>query len=87
MQNPTSSLFQLALGITPPWEVDRLEFDADQRRLDIHVDFKRGSKFVCPERGAGDCPVHDVVDKEWRPSQLRPARGLPARARASGSMR
>jgi transposase len=66
LQDPTSSLFQLALGITPPWEVDRLEFDADQRRLDIHVDFKRGTKFVCPECGAGDCPVHDVVDKEWR---------------------
>ena len=36
-------LFQLALGITSPWFVASSEFDAANKRLDIALDFKRGS--------------------------------------------
>ncbi len=63
MEDPTSSLFQLALGLTPPWEVERLDFDADRHRLDIHIGFRRGARFPCPE-GEADCPVHDTAEKE-----------------------
>jgi transposase len=65
MQDPTSSLFQLALGLTSPWEVERLDFDAARHRLDIHIGFPRGARFPCPE-GEADCPVHDTAEKEWR---------------------
>jgi transposase len=65
VQDPTSSLFQLALGLTPPWEVERLDFDPDRHRLDIHIGFPRGARFPCPE-GEVDCPVHDTTEKEWR---------------------
>jgi len=65
VQDPTSSLFQLALGLTPPWEVERLDFDPDRHRLDIHIGFPRGARFPCPE-GEADCPVHDTAEKEWR---------------------
>jgi transposase len=32
-------LFQRALGLQSPWYVDRTEFDADQKRLDLYLDF------------------------------------------------
>lgn len=66
MEDPTSALFQLALGVTPPWRVEKIAFDLDQRRLDIQLDFERGARFKSPECKAGDCPVHDTTDKEWR---------------------
>ena len=59
-------LFQLALGLEEPWQVVRTEFDAAARRLDIHLDFPRGSRFRCPECGRSDCPAYDTTKKEWR---------------------
>ena len=59
-------LFQLALGLVPPWMVADAKFDADKKRLDIEIDFKTGGRFPCPECGKADCPVHDTVKKSWR---------------------
>jgi predicted RNA-binding Zn-ribbon protein involved in translation (DUF1610 family) len=59
-------LFQLALGLVPPWMVMDAKFDADKKRLDIEIDFKTGGRFACPECGKADCPVHDTVKKTWR---------------------
>jgi hypothetical protein len=41
-------LFQVALGLLPPWMVDRCTFDPGAGRLDIHLDFPRGGVFPCP---------------------------------------
>jgi transposase len=59
-------LFQLALGLVPPWMVSAANFDAERRRLDIEIDFKTGGRFACPECGKVDRPVHDTVKKIWR---------------------
>jgi transposase len=59
-------LFQLALGLVPPWMVADAKFDAEKKRLDIEIDFKTGGRFACPECGKADCPVHDTVKKTWR---------------------
>ena len=59
-------LFQLALGLVPPWMVADAKFDADKKRLDIEIDFKIGGRFACPECGKADCPAHDTVKKTWR---------------------
>lgn len=59
-------LFQMALGLESPWYVDRTEFDAEARRLDLYVDFHRGGRFTCAECGAGGCPAHDTTEKTWR---------------------
>jgi len=61
-----NDLFQLALGITSPWFVATSAFDAANRRLDIALDFKAGSRFDCPDCKASGCPVHDTVEKKWR---------------------
>src|SRR5512139_537427 len=60
-------LFGMALGLTPPWFIEKVAFDPGQRRLDLFLDFKRGSKFACPECKSGEgCPVHDTTEKTWR---------------------
>ena len=46
-----NELFQAALGLLPPWKVDRCTFDEAAGRLDIHLDFPRGSVFACPVCG------------------------------------
>ena len=45
-------LFQRALGLEEPWQVVDVQFDAEQRRLDLRIDFPKGSRFPCPECGA-----------------------------------
>jgi transposase len=59
-------LFQLALGLVPPWMVADAKFDAEKKRLDIEIDFKTGGRFACPDCAKADCPVHDTVKKSWR---------------------
>ena len=59
-------LFQQALGLTPPWRVERSEFDPESKQLDLYLDFPRGSTFVCPECGRSDCKAYDSQEKIWR---------------------
>lgn len=40
-------LFEQALGIERPWYVERTECDAEDRRLDIHLNFEVGGTFAC----------------------------------------
>ena len=61
-----ADLFQLALGLVPPWMIKTVNFDADKKRLDLEIDFKTGGRFPCPDCGTVDCPTHDTVMKTWR---------------------
>ena len=61
-----TDLFQVALGVKPPWVVRKSEFDAAAKRLDIYLDFARGSRFECPQCGTADCPAYDSEEKTWR---------------------
>lgn len=61
-----TELFQLALGLTSPWYVVSCEFDLDKRRLDIEIDFPRGSVFDCPTCGREGCGAYDTERHEWR---------------------
>ena len=40
-----TDLFQMAPGLTPPWQVASCEFVAEQKCLDIRLAFPRGSVF------------------------------------------
>jgi transposase len=60
-----NQLFAAALGITAPWFVETVDFDAGQRRLTIHVDFVPGSRFAHP-KAAGEHKVHDTQVKRLR---------------------
>lgn len=59
-------LFQAALGLTPPWRVEAVEFDEDKGRLDLYIDFAPGGSFPCPVCGREDCKAYDTTPKEWR---------------------
>jgi transposase len=62
-------LFEMALSIQDPWYVKELTFNDENRQLNIHIDFKRGSKFYYQDddnKQEGYFPVHDTVEKSWR---------------------
>ena len=61
-----TDLFQLALGLVPPWLVKECRFELKKKRLDINIDFTKGGHFDCSGCGKPDCAVHDTVQKEWR---------------------
>lgn len=65
----TQQLFELALNIQDPWFVKDIQFSAENKRLDIHIDFRKGSVFhyeSTDENIKGDYKVYDTVDKQWR---------------------
>ncbi|MBU2807448.1 transposase family protein, partial [Acidithiobacillus ferrooxidans F221] len=40
-------------------------FTVEEKRLDLHINFPKGSRLACPECGQ-ECPVHDTVEQKWR---------------------
>ena len=62
-----SQLFEVALNIEKPWYIDKIVFDEESKRLDIYVDFNKGSKFHYSDIEVdGVFPIHDTVHKTWR---------------------
>ena len=59
-------LFRAALHLTAPWKISSIKFDEGERKLDIWVDFPKGSRFSCPECNHLDCEVHDTTTRSWR---------------------
>lgn len=47
-------LFAMALGLSDPWYIERIEFNPEKRRLDLFLEFKKGARFLCPECGSGE---------------------------------
>ena len=60
-----NELFQAALGLLPPWMVERCTFNQVDGRLDIHLDFPRGGVFPCPLCGVS-CKAYDTDELTWR---------------------
>lgn len=58
-------LFEVALGLTPPWSVTAVSFDESSKVLTINVDFAAGSRFAV-EGVEGEHPVHDTLPKRYR---------------------
>ena len=66
----TKELFQMALNVTDPWFVSDLTFDADNKRLDVYIDFKQGSEFNYfdknENREIAGLKAYDTKNKKWR---------------------
>ena len=69
----TTTLFQKAIGIEDPWYVKQIAFSHERKRLDIYVEFKRGTKFKYEERDTngkiiieGNFGAYDKTEKTWR---------------------
>lgn len=66
MNSSTIDLFTMALGLHHPWTCTKIDFSSSMGKLDIWVDFARGTRFACPSCERQECAVHDTVDKQWR---------------------
>ncbi|MCP4985933.1 MAG: ISL3 family transposase [Colwellia sp.] len=64
MQN----IFEQALHITSPWFIQDLDFNHEEKKLNVYVDFKKGSKFeyITQDGDTELGSVHDTVSKTWR---------------------
>jgi len=61
-------LFQLALGLPQPWQVERVEFSGEPAELHLHVVYvaAAGGAMPCPQCGARG-PLHDrSEERTWR---------------------
>jgi transposase len=56
----------MALGLLPPWLVERSVFDPEKKQLDIYVNFSVGGEFPCPKCGRAGCKGYDTLNKVWR---------------------
>ena len=64
-----TELFQQALHIDSPWLIKSIDFDADKKRLDIYIDFKRGSTFSYPDISTGKAKqykAYDTIQITWQ---------------------
>jgi len=62
-----SKIFERALGIESPWYVADINFDESNKRLDIKLDFEKGTSFTYVGEGfSGEYTAYDTIDKEWR---------------------
>ena len=59
-------LFKVALGLEEPWCIKSIDFNIEEKQLDLHIDFEIGSKFHCPICGNSGCHVHDTIEGTWR---------------------
>jgi len=62
-----TKIFEAALAVQPPWYVRDIQFSASSKKLDIYIDFKRGSSFPSTKADYPDqYKVKDTLDKTWR---------------------
>jgi len=65
----TKQLFELALNIQDPWFIRDIQFDSANKRLDIHIDFHKGSVFHYESEKDninGEFKAYDTQEKQWR---------------------
>ncbi len=65
----TKELFSKALMIELPWYIDRMDFNPEKGKLDIWIDFARGSDFLFEDKAMcikGKFKAYDTTEKVWR---------------------
>ena len=62
----SKEIFTLALGLTEPWEVSKIEFNqtAIGKELHLYLSYKRGGKFTSED--GHSYPVYDSVSRSWQ---------------------
>ena len=59
------SLFTSALGLVPPWQVEKVELDTARRRVDFEVRCQ-ALTLAYPQCGAAEQRIHDRLCRSWR---------------------
>ena len=62
------NVFEQALNIQEPWFIKTIDFDYTKKRLDISIDFRKGTTFEysTDEGEVLQGSVHDTKEKTWR---------------------
>ena len=60
-----NELFEEALKIQSPWFISDVNFSSEEQRLDIIIDFERGSVFPCPSC-KNEAKAYDTKLHTWR---------------------
>lgn len=60
------NIFEQALGVEDPWYISDVKFDAEKKRLDIEIDFHKGTRFPWGENGDKEYTAFDTQKKTWR---------------------
>ena len=60
-------LYQILLGLTPPWKVTAVDVHPDQklREITVRVEYPKGELLHCPECERV-CPGYDHKPRQWR---------------------
>ena len=59
------SLYATILGLSAPWDVERVELREAEQVVHVWVTAQEGTRFVCPECGVAG-PIYDHGDRSWR---------------------
>lgn len=59
------ALFSQALGLAPPWAVQRVQLDISKSRIDLYIAWQSKSA-ACPACGAANQSLHDHRARNWR---------------------
>ena len=60
------NIFEQALGIREPWYISDVKFSAEEKRLDIFINFKKGAKFSFSKDDKEEYSAYDTREKTWR---------------------
>ena len=63
-----NAIFEQALGVVEPWYVEAIDFNLAEKKLDIKLNFRKGSEFVIKfDDGTEEqCKAYDTLEKRWR---------------------
>jgi transposase len=61
-----SQLYQRILGLSDPWQVERVELHMAEQKVEVWVEHRKDVSWTCPSCGQA-CPLHDhAAERSWR---------------------
>lgn len=67
------NLFEVALGIKKPWFIESVSLDLPNNKVNIHINFEKGSEFTYTDEETNETGVYkayDTSEKTWRHMNL-----------------
>ena len=62
----SEELYRQMLGLTTPWEVERVDLNMTEQRVDVYVRHPARQQFACPQCGR-ELGVYDHLSaRAWR---------------------
>ncbi|MCL2070863.1 MAG: transposase family protein [Oscillospiraceae bacterium] len=65
-QETQQAYFTFLFKIEEPFYIKKIETNHETCETHVYVDFRKGTKFVCPVCGAEHSGVHATADKSWK---------------------